>query len=540
MQSFIRIASLLVTVLCAIPVQAQRLDQMLSVQAATTSVGRNADSTTLAAAQGQGLWSSRTFAAKASQSCVAGSPSAVGLASGGTGITNVDIRNAKGEVSITWNFGKGIPAARLPFSAFEVDVVNTSQVAEIAVRTVAILSTNVTDITIGYPGVRVDRKISPHGKVVPFRFENASPALLNHPSTVIRSLTLRLSSPVTCDTSFAVQSARFIPRTADKSKSRSSGKASRASANGDDGPPVEGTAVVVKTPAPNPCEEDPTVPDQIRACEERHNFIAAECASWKCTCSLAPDKKSYYISASTGWSGSSSSDPTGKTCTNNVCGGIPGKCSDFGECVPAQFYGYDNPSISVGAEGVSYRLNDPQTTMDSDCFDERKQPQATQLCSMTIAQVEESFLASMTVGAPCEISPGKSGVCSNFGQCVPDVNATYFCRDQVDCTPCGAKGNLCWRRECLSLQEASRKLCEDTSIIGGGRGVCSPCFAMFKINSDGECGTGLMAPDMRGVSMDGASCIRYRGTDTLRGQCLNGQCAPRPQASPSPVASTGK
>lgn len=538
MESFIRTALLIVMSLCALPAHAQLLDQMLTVQAATTSAGRNSDSSTIAAEQGQGLWSSRTLAAKASQSCVGGTPSVVGIANAGTGITNVDIRNAKGEVSITWKFGMGIPAARFPYSAFEFNLVNTSRSEEVAVRVVATLATNRTDITIGYPGVRVSRSLSPQGKSVPVAFEDAAPQLLKHPATVIRSLTLRLSSPSECDASFAVQLARAASRTLDKSKSRGNGKARRASSNVEDGPPAEGTVAVTATPAPNPCDEDPTVPEQIRACEEKRNFIAAECASWQCRCVPSPDKKSYFISSSSGWSGSD--DKTGKTCTNNLCGGIQGKCSDFGECIPAQFYGYNNPSISVGAEGISYRLNDPQTNLDTDCFDEKKHPQGRQLCDMTIAQVEELFLATMKVGWPCELSNGKTGVCTNTGQCVPDVNATYFCRDQVDCTPCGAKGNICWRRECLSLKEASRKLCEDTHIIGGGRGVCSPCFAMFKINSDGECGTGLLAPDKRGVSMDGASCERFRGKEIFKGQCQSGQCVTQPVASPSPSASPAR
>lgn len=529
----IRAAIIAALSLFALPAGAQLIDPMLSVQAATTSVGRAVDSTTIAAQEGQGFWSTRTFTAKNMQTCAPGSTSAVGIANGGMGITNVEIRNARGEVRITWNFGQGIPAGRFPYSGFEVDLVNTSQVTEVALDTVAVLSTNVTDITIGYPGVGLARKLSPKGKTFPFKFYNSAPSILKDSSTVIRSLTLRLSAPSVCDASFSVQLARLVPQMGGKSKSTGIAKGGRSSIRNEASAPYpQETAVATQRPPTNPCDEDPTVPDQIRECEEKRNFVASQCASWKCQCISKPDKSGYFISSSTAWSGSSSK---GKTCTNNVCGGIEGRCSDWGECIPTQFDGYENPFIDITAEGISFRLSDNQ--ISSDCFDENKQPRGPQLCTMTSKQVEDLFLSTMKVGAPCELTPVKMGVCDNYGQCVPDVTADHYCDDQVDCAPCGSKGKICWKKKCRTLEEAARLLCESTGLSYGGRGVCSQCYGMFKIHPDGTCGTGLLAPDSRGVSMDGASCTRYQDKRVLKGMCRDGQCIPggSPTAPPGPT-----
>lgn len=507
---------------------------MRTVQAATTSVGKGADSTTKTSKPGQELWSSRTFSAKTSQACVVGKPSSVGVANGGAGITSIDIRNAKGEVSVTWNFGSGIPAARFPYSGVQVVLVNSSGVPEINVGAVAVLSTNVAPITIGHLGVRVDRNLSPGGRIVPFKFERVSPSLLKHPSTIIRSLTLRLSSPAACDTSFTIHSARFVPRTIDKSKSKDSGKVAGVSTREGEASSDQSSSSSSRVPSANPCNDDPSVPAQIKKCEEEHNFIAAECATWECSCLPSADKRGYDISASTAVSSSDSEYIAGKTCTNNVCGGIPGKC-DFGDCIPSQFYGYSNPSIGIGVDGVSYHLGDPQTELSWECFDGKNRAKGSQLCDMTVAQVEEQFLASMKVGAPCQISAGKMGVCSNFGQCVPDVNSTYYCKDKVDCTKCGKAGNLCWKGECLSLQERSRKLCEETHTRDGGQGVCLPCYATFDDKPGLSCGTGVQAPHRRGVNMDGSKCSR---PGIAAGRCLGGDCVPIDTRSSSSASSS--
>ncbi len=529
MQCFLRTALFVAASICAFPIQAQPLDPMVAVQAATTSAGKGADSTTTISKPGQGLWSSRTFLARTAQACVVGKPSAMGIASAGTGATTIDIRNARGEVSITWNFGSGIPASRFPYSALQVALVNSSGAPDIYVGAVAVLSTNVTPITIGHRGVRVDRNLSPGGRIVPFKFESASPPLFKNPSIIIRSLTLRLSSPATCDTSFTIHSVRLVPRAINKSKSKGSNNTAGVIPDEGETSSPRSASFSSNDSSSNPCDEDPTVPAQVKKCEDDHNFIAAECAKWECSCVPSRDRKSYDISASTAWSSSDSEVKTGKTCTNNLCGGVPGKC-DFGDCIPAQFYGYSNPSIAVGVDGVSYKLGDSQTELSWECFDGKNRAKGSQLCDMTVAQVEEQFLASMKVGAPCELSPGKKGVCSNFGQCVPDVNSTYYCKDKIDCTKCGKAGNLCWKGECLSLEERSRKLCEATHIRGGGVGVCSPCYATFDEKPGVGCGTGVQAPHLRGVNMDGATCSR---PGLKQGTCSGGQCVPAGATSAS-------
>lgn len=537
MRSFFQSFLLAVTTFCALPAQAQILDQMLTVQAATTSVGRSIDSTTTTSRPGRELWRARSFSATTSQSCAAGKPAGVGIASGGGGITNIDVRNSKGEVSITWSFGAGIPAAAFPYRAFEVNLVNTSQEAEISVRTVAVLSTNLTAITIGYPGVRVDRKLSPKGRIVPFKFESAAPELLRSPSTVIRSLTLRLSSPAACDTSFAIQAARFVPQTVDKSKRKTSEQKSRVSPLAGDSLSSQGSSTSSNGPIKNPCEEDPTVPAQIRECEETRNLFAGECMKWECSCVPERDNKSYFISSSNVLTDGDSDLPPGAPCTNKVCGGIPGKCSNYGECLPSQFADYYNHSINIEYDGIGFRRDDPQTSVATDCFDHKKFPEGAQLCNMTVPQVEALFLASMKVGARCRLDGGKTGVCSHQGQCVLDVNSASYCKDRDDCAPCGQTGNICWKSECLSRQDASRKLCESTHTRDGGKGICGQCFARLDVNSVGTCGTGVRAPDARGVNMDGASCSRYQDGRAMKGQCQAGSCVLTSSSSSSSSAS---
>lgn len=542
MRVFFRSALFAIALLWALPARAQLLDQMLTVQAATTSAGKGSDSSTVRAQSAQELWSARTFAVSTSKSCVAEGRSAIGIANSGTGITNIEISNARGEARITWSFGSGIPAARFPYSAFEVTLVNTSRVADSKVAIAAVLTTNVTDLRIGYPGVRVDRKLSPAGKVVTFTFDSASPSLLKHPATIIRSLTLRLSSPTTCDASFAVHSARLVSLPTEKSKPKRGGTADRVPTEENDpfGRQSSSSASSSSStpPTTNPCDADPTVPDQIKRCEDEHHFVTSGCSKWECSCLPSADNKSYFIvGASAGWD-NGSEEMDGKTCTNNVCGGVPGTCSESGECIPSQFYGYNNPSISIGAEGISFWTRRSGTDLTRECFDRRQHPSGKQLCDMTVAQVEQMFLASMKVGAPCPLSGDKIGICSNTGQCVPDASGAYVCKNKVDCSPCGQSGNICWKKECISRQDASRKLCETTHLRGGGFGICTQCYAMLKLNPDGVCGTGVLAPDPRGVSMDGATCSRYQSNQLLKGQCADGQCVLQSPSSASSSSSS--
>jgi hypothetical protein len=522
----------------ASPLQAQLVDQMLSVQAATTSIGKLSDSTTLTKGHEQDAWSSRTFTAKASEVCEPGRPSSIGIANGGTGITDVDVRNAKGEVSITWVFGGGISASNFPYSSFEVDIVNSSTIPEIVVGAVFTLSTDVTDITVGYSGVRVPSSLSSVGKTVPFKFRAASPALFKRSSTIIRSATLRVVPKSGCDSALALQLARFAPRNGAvikrKEKPRGGGSGRNVAGPG-------GTAIPTETAKPNPCEENASVAEEIRRCEEDANRRASNCATWECHCFPTLDGRSYSITAST--ASASDAQTVGKACLNTICGGVPSRCTDWAECIPEQFLDFNNPFIGVSADGVTFRgSNNP---LDPECFNLKLFPNSRQLCTMSIEQVEQAFLASMMPGAPCELAPGTVGACDNTGVCVPDISAAYFCKDKVDCTPCGAAGHLCRKGACLSLAEAQRQLCESTGFPKGGHGICSPCFAMFSLNADGSCGTGVIAPDKkRGVSMEGASCTRLNENHTaVKGECRAGVCdlyhavptaTPTPGGTPAP------
>jgi hypothetical protein len=517
--------------LCALPARADFLDEMLSTQVATTATGKAVDSTTIPAPQGKGTWSSRTFTADGTSRCSSGKAPSVGIASAGTGIANVEVKNSRGQVTITWRFGNGILMSEFPYAGVAFDLVNTSSNPEIKVRTVATLATASRGFTLGYPGVRVAQKLSPIGKTVPFNFQKSSPMLFSDPTVIVRSITLTLSAPSTCDTSFGIQNVTWLPRSGVRAKvpPKSSGRGKNKNVSFS-----SSSTSSSEPPSTNPCDEDPEVPEKIRQCEEKRNSIASGCAEWKCECSPSLDRKTYYINASSYLSGR---DQTGNSCSNNTCGGGAGRCTDFGECIPAQFFGYDNPSISIDADGVSFRQGKPETRMNMDCIDVSKLPRGTTMCDMTIAQVEAMVLNSITVGAQCELSPEKKGVCSNTAQCIPDVTSDTYCGDQKECAPCGTpgSGNICRGGKCLTIQEATRKLCEATAVQGGyGGGICSQCYAMFKLNADGACGTGLLAPDRRGVSMDGAACYR-RGIS--RGLCRSGACVPTTPPSSSSARS---
>lgn len=530
MHTFLKPLIVALCCICALPARADLLDPMLSTQVATTATGKAVDSTTITAPRGKSPWSSRTFTADGTSGCSSGTAPSVGIANAGTGTTNVEVKNAKGQAIITWRFGGGIPMSELPYAGFSFDLVNTSSNAEIKVRTVATLATTSGELTLGYPAVRVSQKPSQRGKTVPFNFQRSAPTLFNDPSVVVRSLTLTLSAPSMCDTSFGLKYVSWLPRGGLRAKttpkSLPPGKSKSAPSS---------SSSMSATEPPNPCEVDPEVPQKIKECEESHNFSASGCSTWKCKCSASSETKTYHIIA---LGSSKGGHEPGNSCSNNACGGDgSGRCSDFGECIPAQFFDYDNPSISIDRLGIVFSQGNPETAMNVACIDQSKKPRFPDLCRLTIPQVEAMVLNSITIGAQCEISPEKKGVCDNTAQCIPDVTSDAYCSDQKDCAPCGTpgSGNICRGGKCLTIQEATRKLCEATAVQGGyGGGICSQCFAMFKLNPDGTCGTGLLAPDRRGVSMDGAACYR-KGIS--RGLCRSGACVPTTPPSSSAASS---
>ena len=153
----------------------------------------------------------------------------------------------------------------------------------------------------------------------------------------------------------------------------------------------------------------------------------------------------------------------------------------------------------------------------------------------------------MLVGKRCKLPDGTNkGICSNEGLCVPDPSS---CESKSNCDVCGdpAEKKICWNNSCVTKEEAKFQLCQTTSPLGGGQGICSPCFAMINRNSDGVCGTSVMAVrpgNPRGMSMEGSPCWRpvminneQRG---VKGICKNNTCVlnslqstPRPTGTPS-------
>lgn len=534
MYSYLRAALIGLFMVCTLPAEAQLVDQMLSVQAATTSVGKLSDKTTITRTHEQDIWSSRTFAVTSSEVCNAKNPTSIGIANGGTGVTNVEVVNAKGEIAITWEFGQGIPASSFPYSTFEVDLANTSSLPEIILGAVFTLSTNVTDITIGYPGIRVRSSGSSSQKTIPFKFRAAAPSLLEDRSTAIRSITLRFVPRSACDSTFAIQSVRLSPHSGNKNKSKSK---ARSAPSGTGGPDPVSTAVAVATAKPNPCEADPTVGDQIQECQDRHERSAAECATWKCDCQPSADGKSFHITSST----TTLDETIGKACTSFICGPGQGRCTEFAECIPSQFYGYDNEFIGASADGLVFRggHNNP---MEMSCFNVKQLPHGRQLCSMTIKQFEEAFLASMMPGAPCELGPRSMGVCDHTGLCVPDLTGDSFCKEKDNCTVCSPAGvspkRICWNKKCSTEEDAAREICI-AEVSQSSNQFCKPCVVTVARNSAGSCGTTMIrtnTPDRRSgikVSMDTTRCLQ-RG---LEGVCRAGGCdLSNAVPTPAPVA----
>ena len=504
---------------------AQLLDQMLSEQVATTGASKTTDTTQIKAPPGDKMWSSRVFRAQSREVCRAGNPSSVSLATTEPGRTQVAITNAHGEVSITWRFGAGIPASELPFTGFELSLLNQTPKSDLTVSMTAALNTSAISLSSTRNGIQVPSTLSPQGKTISVSFLDIAPRVFKSGSILVDSLTVSLSVEGGCDALYSLHSVTLIPRA--ESGAKTSKRVARAGI-------VEGTPTIegTETPQQDPCAADETVPQKIAECEADAQRKGSSCATWSCEC--VPDRLSntYFISPSS----VSLASSEGKECVNHTCGDQSGRCSDWGTCMPPQFYGYEHPSISI-SDTVGFTIT--TNSINLDCVNNKRLPSSEQLCSLTPTQVEQMVASSIMFGATCELTQALKGICDPSGRCVPDTKADYYCKSNVDCTPCGAPGNLCWRGKCLTIAQASFQLCQQTHYFSSGRGICKQCYATFRLNRDGSCGTGIISSDTRGVNMDGASCWRDNGR--LRGTCLDGQCLsrPTPESSPSPQASPG-
>lgn len=504
--------------------QAQPLDQMLTEQVATTGANKAIDTTQTKAPSGEKLWDTRVFRAQSVGKCSPGKSSSLSLASIEPGRIHVDVRNARGEATITWRFGAGIPASELPFSGVEFSIVNQTPTSELTLTTSTVLTNSALPLSTTRTGIHVPSTLSPQGKTISVSFLDLAPKVFKSNAILFTSLAITLSVEGGCDALYSLQSVRLIPR-ADFAPTTPK-RASRVDT-------VEATPTIesTETPQPNPCTDDETVPQKVAECEADARRRGSSCATWSCEC--VPDRVSntYFISRSSVLLGSSE----GKECVNHICGDKPGRCSEWGTCIAPQFYEYDHPWISI-SDTIGFRGRNGITF---ECVDVKRLPSSEQLCSLTTTQVEQTVAASIKTGATCELTRGVQGVCDQSGRCVPDSRADYYCKSNVNCTPCGSPGNMCWRGKCMTVAQASFQLCQQTHFFNSGRGICKQCFATFQLLKDGSCGTGVISSDPRGVNMDGASCWRDNGR--LRGTCLDGQCLaqPTPGASPSPQASPG-
>ena len=496
-------------VVFATSAQAQLLDQMLTAQVATTGANKAIDTTQTKAPAGEKLWDTRVFRAQSSGACAPGNSSSISLATIEPGRTHVDVRNTRGEVAITWRFGPGIPASELPFSGVEFSIVNQTRKSELILSTSTVLNTSAIPLSSTRTGIRVPNTLPAAGKTISVSFLDLAPRVLKSGSLLVNSLTMTLSVERGCDALFSIQNVMLLPRDTSGAKRRDLPGMTEAT------PTVESP----ETSQGNPCVTDETVPQKVAECEADAQRRGSSCATWKCEC--VPDTKTntYFISRSSATLGSSD----GKECVNHICGNQPGRCSEWGTCIAPQFYGYEHPLYSISdTVGFSITTN----SIDLDCINNKRIPTSEQLCSLTPTQVEQMIAGSVVVGAPCDLTKGLKGVCDSTGRCVPDTKADYYCKSNVNCTPCGAPGNICWGGKCLTKAQASFQLCQSTHYFNTGRGICKPCFATFNLNKDGSCGTGIISSDPRGVNMDGATCWRDYGQ--VRGACLNGQCVARP------------
>ena len=523
----------LLALLCPALGSAQPVDPFRVAQSVTTAVGKGEDSTKVSAGKGNRTWSTRSFTAQTTKVCRSSKPSFVGLASTGAGTADLVLMNAQGKVSITWDFLKGASLSSVEQIEFDVVAGKESASALSDLFFTATLQTGSSQVTVTRTEYNGSTRLPSTERTLSFNFKDAAPALFGASDTV-RSLTVEVESRSVCEVNIGLQSVRSL--SSSRAKARSAGRVGKAEAAPDDeAVPVEaGTPVATPTPQVNPCDEDPSVPDQIRWCEERLNFQASGCQEWKCTCKPNYKKNTYRIFSTSSWSGDGS---VGASCKNNMCGGAPGRCSDFGECIPAQFYDWKHSHIGVSADGVVFSGFDNQ--VDSDCFDLKKFPTTRQLCSMTPDEVERAVSGSIVVGKQCDLSENSKGVCDQQGKCVPDPSADYYCRDKGECTACGDGTKMCWLGKCLTYEEAEVKVCKDSGRQNVGRGICQQCYVLFTPNKDGTCGIGVWANDARGVIMDGAACTRTVNGITSAGTCRGGECVLR-QATPTPVGTAGK
>lgn len=533
---------LILASLCPALGSAETLDPFRIAQSATTVVGKGADSTKVSAGKGGHEWSTRTFTARATKVCRPSAPSLVGLASAGTGTADGVLMNAHGKISVTWLFPKSAPVSSL--ARIELDLVAGKESASVLsdLLFTATLHTQSAKVSVRRSEYKVSRNTDSTERTISFDFKEAAAALFAT-SEVVRSLTVEVESRSACDVSLGLKTVRSLPSPRLNAKSRGRVGKAEAASDEDDFPVEAGTPVATPTPQVNPCDEDPSVPDQIRECEERANLLASGCQEWKCTCSPNFKDNTYRIFSTSSWSGDGSA---GASCKNNMCGGAAGRCTEYGRCIPAQFYDWKHPHIGVDADGIVFKGFD--NPLDTGCFEWKKFPTTRQLCSMRPDEVERAVSGSVVVGKQCDLSENSKGVCDQQGKCVPDPSADYFCRDKVNCTQCGSgTGNICWNHKCLTYEEATFKVCESTSFFGGsGRGICGPCMAFFNIK-DGTCSASVISrnPSSRRehdppiVSMDGASCRRTetRGEGAryqYNGRCENGACVPTVTATVTP------
>ena len=499
---------------------AQLLDQMLSEQVATTTAGKTTDITRIKAPQEEKLWNSRVFKAQLQGVCAVEQPSSVSLVTTEPGRTQVAIKNAKGEVSITWHFDTGIPASELPFSGVELSLLNQIPKSHLTVSMSAALNTSAIPLLSTRKGIQVPSTLSPQGKTLSVSFLDLAPRVFKVPTIVVNSLTITLSVEGGCDALYSLQSVRLIPRAnfASTTPKRST-RVDTVEAT----PTIESTQILPL----DPCMEDERIPYKIRQCEAEARRRASSCATWKCECVSNMVSNTYDIIPVLHYFGRSEEN----SCVNHICGDQPGRCSDRGTCMAPQFHDYKHPSISLSD---TIKFLGP-----GECVDKKRLPSSEELCSLTTTQLDQRIATAIKVGSSCELTRGVQGVCDQSGRCAPDSKADYYCKSSVNCTPCGSPGNMCWRGKCMTVAQASFQLCQQTHFFNSGRGICKQCFATFQLLKDGSCGTGVISSDPRGVNMDGASCWRDNGR--LRGTCLDGQCLsrPTPEASPSPRASPG-
>jgi hypothetical protein len=522
-----------------LPVLAQVLDAGFPAQAATTATGLATDSTTVTA---KGMVTSRTFTAASLQSCISGRPSAVTVTAGKkAGTTRIDSSNAKeAEAKITWDFGSDFPAQSFKSSSFEIILLNESSIPEVilsASATVALGKGNRSAVTtpaatIRFANIKVNQKLSPTGTAVEFDFSKVLGKQLDNPSTTVRSLTLQLASPVACNSTILLRLAHLKPRSL--AKGMDVGSINRQ------GPSPGAERAGTPTPGANPgynyCD-DPSVIAEMQRRDSEYNDLSSGCSEMKTSCANLKGG-GYALSSET------KDKPQGEECANNKCDGAPGICSEWSFCMPPQFKDFQNPWFEVAGASVAEVHSSKYGGLHWPCLDKKSIDQSKQICTMTPTELESSVLASMQVGKRCKLPDGSNkGVCSNEGMCVPDVNS---CEGKGNCDVCGppAEKRICWNYSCVTKEEAKYQLCQTTKPIGGGQGICLPCFAMIDRNADGVCSFGIKAGDPRGFSMEGSTCSRpVKVKDEMRlieGRCKNNSCVLNSlPVTPTPRATAG-